>query len=88
MSSSRFKLVRKIIGTTAITNTATSISILGLNARIQSLSGNVWINPLVTSTTANGFLITPGNDLEITVDSSLSLISDSNGATVQILIYE
>lgn len=86
---SRFRGAKEIISNIAVTETPTVISVLGRDCKIQSVSGNTWINSLgVATTTGDSFLLPTGASIDLTVSNDLSILSDATGSTVQILIYE
>ncbi|MCE5220041.1 MAG: hypothetical protein LLF98_01935 [Clostridium sp.] len=53
-------------------------------------NGNAWVKTTGVVTTANGFKInfTGGNILELDIDTYLYMISDTTGATAQILVWQ
>lgn len=83
------KSVNAIMGAFSVSTTAISKTIANKDCTIHVLSGDVWINPLTTAVAdETAFKLTAGMRLDLRVTESLSLVSDANGATVQIIVWE
>jgi len=87
LTGSLFPVVINIIPAFAVSTTAVPQSFTNQNITVHVLSGNCWYNPNTTSTTSNGFKLLPGMAIDLRVNGTLSLISDSTGATVQIAVW-
>lgn len=82
------KIVSSIIGAFAVSTTAIPKTITNQNCSVHVLSGNCWINPLTTAVAdATAIKFLSGMILDLRVASTLSLISDSTGASVQIIVW-
>lgn len=89
-----FKKVKAIIpltfsSTTASTASSISSATYGNNFQItfHALAGNTWISPIATATT-NSFKLTAGQAIDLTVDTTLSIVSDSTTASYQAIVWE
>jgi hypothetical protein len=80
---------RTFSSTTASVASSLSSTDYGNNFSVtfQALAGNTWINPLTTATT-NSFQLTAGDNIDLVVTDTLSIISDSTAATYQAIIWE
>ena len=88
LTGSLMLLVDSIIGAFAVSTSAVPKTIVNKNCTVHALSGNCWINPLATAVAdATAIKLLPGMTLDLRVASSLSLISDSTGATVQVIVW-
>lgn len=67
---------------------AAGITANGRSVTFVDISGNIWINPSTTATEANGFPLTTGQDIDLLVDGTLSVIADSSGATCKFIVWE
>lgn len=85
-----FRRVDRIVSQIAVTTAAQNVLVNGKDIRINSVTGNTWINPKGTAAATGGtsYQIVPGGFLEMNVDGNLSIISDATGSTVQIIVYE
>ena len=83
----KFKKVKSINGNIAVDQTAASTAISGDDCTVNVLSGNTWINPIGTAS-ANATSIKLTGTIDLNVSASLSYISDSAGATMQIIVWE
>jgi len=81
-------LVDSIIPAFAVSTTAVPQVFTNQNITVHILSGNCWFNTSATATTVNGFKLLPGMPLDLRVNGTLSLISDTTGASVQIVVWE
>jgi hypothetical protein len=84
------KRISKIIGSFAVAQVSQAINIGGLNATLQVITGNLWINdkiPAVANSTSFALTSTVMPILDINADT-LNIISDVTGATVQIIVWE
>lgn len=88
VTQEQFARIKRILGVTAVDNSADSISLNHEDITIVCVSGNLWINPLTTAAEATGFKLTAGQSLDLRVDSALSIISDANGATYQYIVWK
>ena len=91
----RVKRVKNIIPLTVVSSTASIASSVNsttyganFNCTLQAITGPVYLNSLVTATTANGLLLNSGSVIDLEVQDILSLISDSTLATYQAVIWE
>ena len=88
----RFREARTIITETLASTTASTASTLNstspMTATIACTVGDIWINPLVTATTANGFKLTSGDSIDLVIPGSLSIISDSTTAKYQGIFWK
>jgi hypothetical protein len=81
-----FAPIKKIVGADNLSTTAVSKAINGDSITVIAVSGNVWINPLGTAVAdATSIGLTTGTQLNLVVSGSLSLISDSSGASYRII---
>lgn len=83
------KRVTKIIQLSA-TNTAQSVQIEGQDCTVVAYTGNLYIDPLTTATTATSIKVPTlpyHAGYTLNVKGSLSYISDTT-ATGQIIVYE
>ena len=64
------------------------ITAIGRSVTFVDISGNIWINPNTTATEANGFPLTSGQDIDLLIGNTLSVISDSSGATCKYIVWE
>ena len=88
LTGSIMPLVDSIIGAFAVSTSAVPKSIANKNCTVHVLAGNCWINPLATAVADNTAIkLLPGMTLDLRAASSLSLISDSTGATVQVIVW-
>ena len=84
-----FAPIKAITGVTAVDNTADTIAVKGQAITFQCVSGNIWINPLITAVAnATAFLLTAGQSLDMVVRGNLSIISDGSGGTYQIITWD
>ena len=82
------KAISSIMGAFAVSTTAVPKAIANKNCTIHVLSGNCWINPLAVAVAdATAIKLLSGMILDLRVASSLSLISDATGASVQIIVW-
>jgi len=84
------KRIYKIIGSFAVAQISLPIDLGNLNATVQVLSGNLWINntkAAVANSTSFALSSTVSPILDINADI-LNMISDVTGATVQIILWE
>lgn len=80
--------IKSLLGVTAIDASADSISVKGQAITFQCVSGNIWINPLITAiANATAFKLTAGQALDLVVRDTLSIISDGSGGTYQYIIW-
>lgn len=83
------KAVNSFFGAFSVSTTAIPKAIANKVATVHVLSGNVWINPTTTAVAdATAIKLLSGMILDLRVLSSLSLISDATGASVQIIVWE
>lgn len=88
ISTSVTKVVSAIIGAFAVTTTAVSQAIANKNCTVHVLTGNCWVNPLAVAVAdVTAIKLLSGMILDLRVASSLSLISDVTGASVQIIVW-
>lgn len=66
------------------------IEAVGSPVTLQVVSGNVWINDMITAVEgATAFKLTAGQTLDfVPRTNAISLISDSSGATIQAIIWD
>ena len=84
-----FASVKKITGVTAIDNTADAIVVNGQSITFVNVSGNIWINPLITAVAdATALKLTAGQTIDLVVKGTLSIISDVTGGTYQIIFWD
>lgn len=84
-----FAPIKSITGVTAVDATADAIAINGQAITLQCVSGNLWMNPLITAVAnATALKLTAGMALDLVVRGTLSLISDGSGATYQIIYWD
>ena len=84
------KRISRILGSFPVAQTSLPINIGGLNATMQVLSGNLWINNVkvaVADSTCFVLSSTASPILDINADT-LNMISDATGATVQIIVWD
>lgn len=84
------KRINKIIGSFAVSTTSIATTLGGLNATINVLTGNVWINDKITAvadSTAFKMSSASASVLDINADT-INMISDASGATVQLIIWD
>lgn len=82
------KRVGTIMGAFAVSTTAVPKAIANQNCTIHVLTGNCWVNPLaVAVANATAIKLLSGMILDMNVASSLSLISDATGASVQVIVW-
>ena len=89
ITQEQFARIKRILGVTAIDNSADALSFNRENVTFKCVSGNIWINPnatAVANTTA--FLLTAGNSINLRVDSTLSIISDVSGGTYEYIVWK
>lgn len=85
----KFKKAASIESAIAVTTTAGNKFINGRNCTVQSLVGNLWVNPLATAVADNTSIkLAVGSAIDLSVSGNLSLISDVTGATAQVIIWE
>lgn len=94
------RLAKKIVPPTVCSLTAsvansTTIGVGGtydagqnFSCTLMCITGTIFLNPLITATTANGFRVDENTTIDIKVENILSLISDSTTATFQAIIWE
>ena len=76
-------------GITAIGATADSIAVNGRDITFINVSGNIWINPVATAVAnATALKLVAGDSIDMNVRSSLSIISDGDGGTYQIIYWD
>ena len=81
--------IKKIVGVTAQTDTAASVAVHGDSITVICMTGNLWINPLATAVAdTTAMKLVAGMTVDLVVKGNLSLISDSSGATYQIITWE
>lgn len=81
-----FAPVKKIVGADNLSTTAVSKAINGDSITVVAVSGNLWINPLGTAVAdVTSIGLTEGMQINMVVMDSLSLISDSTGASYRIV---
>lgn len=90
-----FKKVKSIIpealaSTTANTASSLSSTTYGGNfdLLIQCTTGSLYINPSTVATSANGWLMSEGDELELKVPTTLSLVSATTTAKYQGIVWE
>ncbi len=84
-----FAPIKKIVGVTAIDATADSIDINGDPVTVICMTGNLWINPLITAVAdATAIKMVAGMSIDLVVMDTLSVISDATGATYQIIYWK
>jgi hypothetical protein len=87
-----FKEVKTIVTETLASTTVSTASVLNttgnVSATVVCTTGNVWINPLITATTANSIKLIEGQALDLIIPGSLSLISDSTEAFYQAILWK
>ena len=84
-----FAKIKSITGVTAIDNSADSIAVNGQPITFQCVSGNIWINPLITAVAnTTAFKMTAGMALDLVVMGNLSIISDGSGGTWQMIVWD
>ncbi len=89
LSREIFAPIKKIVGVTGVDNTADLIAIGGESITFVCVSGNIWINPSATAVAnATALKLTAGQAIDLVVKGSLSIISDSTGATYQIITWD
>lgn len=84
-----FNRVRRILGVTAIDNSADALSFKNEMVTFKCVSGNIWLNPnatAVANTTA--FKLVAGESLDLNVVATLSIISDASGGTYEYIVWE
>lgn len=99
-SNEIFKKAKTIISEIAVSTTASvaNSALISINSTVYTIgqnfactiectTGNVWFNPIGTATT-NSFKLTEGANINLTVENTLSLISDTTTAKVQGIIWE
>ncbi|MFT9498249.1 hypothetical protein [Anaerosolibacter sp.] len=87
ITSESFKEVYQIYGSFAVSTTAVPKAINGRNCTVNVLTGTIWINPTATAV-ADATAIKVTGAIDLRVKNTLSLISDSTGAIVQIIVWE
>jgi hypothetical protein len=60
----------------------------GSNVRVIHVSGNLYYNEKRAATVANGYPFSSGEKFDVTPSGILYLISDTDGATSKLLVYE
>jgi hypothetical protein len=84
-----FRRVKSLLGVTALSTTAASIACNGSDITLYCVSGNIWVNPKITAVAnTTAIKLTAGEQIELGVNGSLSIISDGSGATYQYVIWE
>ena len=87
--SNQFLRVKSIIGATAVDATADAVAIPNRPCTVVCLAGNLWINPITTAVAdATAYKMTAGMTLNLSVLSTLSVISDESGATYEIIVWD
>lgn len=82
------KPVSSLYGAFAVSTTAVPKDIANKNCTIHVLTGNCWVNPLAVAVAdSTAIKLLSGMILDLRVTSSLSLISDATGASVQIIVW-
>ena len=82
------KRVKTIYGEFAVSTAEIKKEIFDKDCTIHVLTGNCWVNPLsVAVADETTILLQEGMILDLHVMGNLSLISDSEGATVQIILW-
>lgn len=88
----RFREVKTIVTEALASTTASTASVLNTTgktaATVICTTGNIWINPLATATTANSIKLIEGQALDLIIPDSLSLISDSTEAFYQAILWK
>lgn len=88
----RFRKIRTIVPETFASTTSSVASTLNTTGdatvSLMCSTGAIWINPLATATTANGFKLNEYDIIDLVVPNSLSIISDSTTAKYQAVIWE
>jgi len=69
-----------------VTTAATITGVAGHDIDIVCLTGNMWVNPLITAAQATGIPLIPKESLPIIGTSTLSIISDTS-ATYMIIVW-
>lgn len=84
ITQEQFPLAKAIVGVTAIDNSADAISCNYDDITFINVSGNIWINPLITAVAdATAIKLTVGQSIDLKVATTLSIISDGSGGTYQ-----
>ena len=84
-----FAPIKKIVGVTSQDTTAASVAVKGDSITVICMTGNLWINPLATAVAdTTAMKLVAGMTVDLVVKGNLSLISDSSGATYQIITWE
>ena len=88
----KFREIKTIVPETLASSTASSASVLATTgytaATVICTTGNIWINPTVTATTANGLKLIEGQGVDLIIPNTLSLISDSTEAFYQAILWK
>ncbi len=83
-----FAPVKAITGVTALSTDAVSIPVNGAAITFVCVSGSIWVNPLATAIAdSTAFNLVAGQALDLVVKGNLSIISNSSGATYQIIFW-
>lgn len=88
--SDTFKLTGVSVDS-AVKDTAKNIAINGRPFMIANTGAQpLYINPTVTATAANGFLIPAGvmPNVKMTVSGNLSVISNATGTSISVLFFD
>lgn len=87
--SNQFKKVKTIYGAFTVTDTAVAKSIANYPCTVVSLTGNLWINPDATAVAdETAIKLLTGDSIDLSVFGNLSLISDTDGATAQVIVWD
>ena len=79
----------KFLGVTAVDATADSIAVGGRDVKFVCVSGNLWINWVTTATAAaTSYKMAVGEELYLGGITTLSIISDGDGATYEYICFE
>lgn len=85
----KFARMKSWLGTTALDNSADSITVNGGEITFVCISGNIWINPSTTAiANTTAFPLVAGDSIDLAVDGTLSIISDGAGATYKYIIWK
>lgn len=91
MDSTRivFNRVRRLLGVTALDNSADALAFKNEMVTFYCVSGNIWLNPKITAVAdTTAFKLVAGQSIDLNVVATLSIISDASGATYEYIVWE
>ena len=90
-----YRRIKAIVFENVASTAAGSVDTLGssvyganFDITVHCSTGVIYVNPLVTATTANGFKLKEDQSIDLKVASALSIIGDSTTAAYQAIVWE